>query len=73
MAETATSDVGVGGSLLFGFLAVLAALVTGVTAYLAAMDSAGVDSDQFQLFSGLALAVAIVAGSIAITVIHLRG
>jgi hypothetical protein len=73
MAETAASDVGVGGSLLFGLLAVLAALVTGVTAYLAALDSTGMgDSDQFQLFSGVALTVALVAGGIAITVIHLR-
>jgi hypothetical protein len=73
MPEKATSDIGVGGSLLFGFLAVLGALVTGVTAYLAAMDDIGVgDSDQFQIFSGLALTVALVAGGIAIAVIHLR-
>jgi hypothetical protein len=74
MAETAGSDVGIGGSLLFGFLAVLAALVTGATAYISAMDSTGMsESEQFQLFSGIALAVALVAGGIAVAIIHLRG
>ena len=66
MAETAGTDLGFGGSMLFVLLGVLAAVGTGVTAYLAWADS----SDQMQLFSGIALAISLLAGGIAITLIH---
>jgi hypothetical protein len=66
MAETAGTDLGVGGSLLFVLLGVLAAVGTGLTAYLASANH----SDQMQLFSGLTLAVSLLAGGIAIVLIH---
>jgi hypothetical protein len=67
MAETNTaSDLGTGASLLFGLVALVAAVATAGTAYLSATEH----SDQLQLFSGIALAVALVAAGIAIVVIH---
>jgi hypothetical protein len=53
--------------LLFGLVGVLAAVAMAVTAYLAATQEA---ADTLQLLSGVALAVAIIAGGLAIAAVH---
>lgn len=68
MTETSrASDFGTGVSLLLGFVVLAAAIATASTAYLA--ESQG--SDTMQLLSGIALSVALLAGGLAIAVIHL--
>lgn len=64
---TAESDMSVGMGLLFGFVALFAAIATGGTAYVAMLSE---NADLMQLFSGIALAVAIVAGGLTIVAIH---
>ncbi len=67
MAETKSgSDLGTGVSLLFGFVAVAAAVVTAGTAY--ASETQG--SDTMQLLSGIALATALIAAGIAVVAIQ---
>ncbi|WP_436934084.1 DUF7525 family protein [Halovenus marina] len=68
MTETTRStDMSHGLSLLFGLVGVLAAVAMAVTAYLAATQEA---ADTLQLLSGVALAVAIIAGGLAIAAVH---
>lgn len=68
MAETKqASDLGRGLSLLFGLVAVLAAIGIAATAYLSEVQG----SDTMQILSGVALTVALVAGALAIAVIHI--
>jgi len=67
MTETSRpSDLGTGLSLLLGVVVLAAAIATATTALLA--ESQG--SETMQLFSGVGLAVAFVAGGLAIAVIH---
>jgi len=67
MTETSRpSDLGTGLSLLLGVVVLAAAIATAATALLA--ESQG--SETMQLFSGVALAVAFVAGGLAIAAIH---
>jgi len=68
MAETAqTSDMGTGLGLVLGFVVALAAVATAATGWMYAIDHA----DSMKLFSGVALAIAFLAGGIAIAAIHI--
>jgi hypothetical protein len=68
MTETAqSSDLPTGFSLVFGVIAVLAAVAMAVTAYL---SSTGDGHGSMQLYSGVALTVAILGGLLAIAAIH---
>jgi hypothetical protein len=68
MAETQTdSDMRTGLGLLFAVLTVIAALTVAATSYSSALDH----SDTMQLVSGVALAVALIAGSLVIAAIHI--
>jgi len=70
MAETDDrSDAGLGVSLLFGFVAVLAAVATAWAAYASELQ----ESDTLQLVSGVALTVALLAGGIAVAAIQILG
>ncbi|PSP96991.1 hypothetical protein BRC89_12770 [Halobacteriales archaeon QS_4_70_19] len=62
MESTATSDMSVGLSVLFGAFGVIAALAMLLTA---------IGHDQ--LGSGIAFAVAMIAGSLAVAAVHLYG
>lgn len=67
MAETKSgSDLGTGVSLLFAFVAVAAAVAMAGTAYVSETQG----SDTMQLLSGIALAVAFIAGGIAVAAIQ---
>lgn len=68
MTETAeASDMATGLGLLFGLVVVLAS----IGAALAAIRAAGIEEPgNMQLLSGLTMAVAMLAGGIAIVVIH---
>jgi len=69
MAETTTeSDMGIGLGLLFAVVAVLAALAMAGTAYVTALSES---ADTMQLLSGVALAVAFLAGGLSISAIHI--
>lgn len=69
MAETTTeSDMGIGLGLLFGGIAILAAAAMGGTAYATTLSE---NADTMQLLSGVALAVAMLAGGLSITAIHI--
>lgn len=69
MAENSQgSDMATGLGLVFGLVVVIASIATAGTAYSAALADSG---DTLQLLSGVAMAVALIAGSIAIIVIHL--
>jgi hypothetical protein len=57
-----------GLGLLFGLVVVIASVATAGTAYSAALADNG---DTLQLLSGVAMAVALIAGSIAVIAIHL--
>ncbi|MEF8907818.1 MAG: hypothetical protein V5A13_08145 [Haloarculaceae archaeon] len=66
MAEHAgRSDMGTGLAFVFGAIAVLGALVTTVTSYI---DATG--GGDMQLAAGLGMAVAMLAGGLAIAAIH---
>ena len=67
MAETAESDLELGVSLLFGFVAVVAAIATAWAAYASEVQ----ESDTLQLVSGVALTVALLAGGVAVAAVHL--
>jgi uncharacterized protein (UPF0333 family) len=68
MAETTSeSDMSVGLGLLFGFVALFAAIAMAGTSYVAMLSENG---DLMQLLSGIALAVAILAGGMAVAAIH---
>lgn len=62
----ATTDMGVGLAAVFGVLALVGALAMAGTAYLAVLN--GVYA--FQLLSGVALAVTLVFGALAIAALH---
>lgn len=69
MAESnATSDLSTGLVLLFGAVVVLASIGTGATAYISTVGDGG---DAMQLYSGLLVAAAMVAGGIAVAVVHI--
>jgi len=69
MAESnATSDLSTGLALLFGVVVALASIGTGATAYMSTVGDAG---DSMQLYSGLLVAAAMVAGGIAVAVVHI--
>jgi hypothetical protein len=66
MAEHAgRSDMGTGLVFVFGAIAVLGALVTTVTSYI---DATG--GGDMQLVAGLGMAVAMLAGGLAVAAIH---
>ena len=67
MAETgAQTDMGVGLGIAFSVVAVLAAIAMAGTAYLSALNH-----DEFlQLLSGVSVAIALLAGGLAIVAIH---
>lgn len=67
MAETANaSDMGIGLGIAFSVIALLAAVAMAVTAYLSALNH----DSSLQLLSGVAIAVALIAGGLAIVAIH---
>ena len=67
MAETKRgSDLGTGVGMLFGLVAVVAAIATAATAFLSETQG----SDTMQLLSGIALAVALLAGGVAVVAIQ---
>jgi len=68
MADTLqASDKGLGLSITFAVVAVLASLATLGTSWLYAAEGDG----QMQLYSGIAFTVAVVAGSLAVAVLHM--
>jgi len=68
MAEaTQASDKSLGLSITFGVVALLATLGMLVTSYLYALNG----DHQMQLYSGYAFAAAIVAGGLAVAVLHM--
>ena len=68
MAETKqASDKSLGLSITFSVVAALATLGMLATSYLYALNG----DHQMQLYSGYAFAVAIVAGGLAVAVIHM--
>ncbi len=67
MAETAdTSDMDLGLGIAFSVVAVLAAVAMAGTAYLSALNH----SDSLQFLSAVSVAVALVAGGLAIVAMH---
>lgn len=69
MAESnASSDLDTGLVLLFGAVAALASIGTGATAYVSTVGDGG---DQMQLYSGILLTAALLAGGIAIAAVHI--
>jgi hypothetical protein len=67
MTETVQgTDKGIGLGFLFSILAVLATLATLGTSYLSVLT----EGEGLQIMSGLALAVALLAGGIAIAAFH---
>ena len=68
MAETdGGSDLSLGTSLIFGFVAVVAAAAMAWTAFVSEAEG----SETMQLLSGVAFTVALVAGAIAVAAPHL--
>lgn len=68
MADTAqTSDTGLGLSLTFGIIAVLATVAMAGTSYLSFLN----DSSTMQLYSGLAFAAALLATGLSVSVFHM--
>ena len=68
MAETTqASDKSLGLSITFGVVAALATLGMLATSYLYALNG----SHQMQLYSGYAFAAAVVAGGLAVAVLHI--
>jgi hypothetical protein len=65
MENAGASDMGLGLSFVFGLIAVIAALVTTVTSFI---DATG--GGDLQLVAGLAMAVTMIAGGLAIVAIH---
>ncbi|MFB6309444.1 MAG: hypothetical protein ABEH35_08950 [Haloarculaceae archaeon] len=72
MVETASrSDLSVGLGLVFGLLAVGAAIATTVAGYTYAVEhAAGESATLFQLASGWGFGVAVLLASLAIVAIH---
>jgi len=66
--SNATSDLSIGLVLALGAVTALASIGTGATAYLSTTADGG---ETMQLYSGLLVALALVAGSIAVAVLHL--
>jgi len=67
MADTArATDTGVGLSLVFGLVALLAAFATLATSYASMIN----DDHGMQVLSGVALAVALLAASLAVAAVH---
>jgi len=66
--SNATSDLSTGLVLLFGAVVALAAIGTGATAM---MSFSAENGDTMQILSGLLVAVAMVAGGIAVAVVHI--
>lgn len=70
MADTAqASDRSLGLSLTFGIITVLAAVLMTATSYLYALNG----NADMRTFSGLAFAVAMLAGGLAVAALHLYG
>ncbi len=68
MADTLqASDKGLGLSITFSVVALVGALAMLGTSYLYALDGDG----QMQLYSGIAFAVAVGAGSLAVAALHM--
>ncbi|WP_302080407.1 DUF7525 family protein [Salinibaculum rarum] len=68
MAETTqASDKSLGLSITFGVIALLGTLGMLATSYLYALNG----DHQMQLYSGVAFAVAVVGGGLAIAVLHM--
>lgn len=68
MTETTRkTDMSHGLSLLFGLVGLLAAVAIAVTSYLAATKET---ADTLQLLSGVSLAIAVLAGGLAIVAVH---
>lgn len=63
------SDMGVGLGMALSFVALVAALVIGGAGYVGAMETGGHGGD-LQIVAGVALAVALLAGSLAIVAMH---
>ena len=69
MAETTSeSDMGIGFGLLFGLVAVLASLGVAGSAYVVALSD---HAETMQLLSGVALTVALLAGGLSISALHI--
>jgi len=67
MVETArASDTGVGLSLVFGVVAMLAILAMFGTSYISIVN----DDHGMQVLSGVALAVALLAAGLSVTAFH---
>ncbi|PSQ33278.1 hypothetical protein BRD09_01420 [Halobacteriales archaeon SW_10_68_16] len=70
MADTArATDTGVGLSLVFGVVALLAALATFGTSYVSVVQ----DDHGMQVLSGIALAVTLLAAGLAVAAVHVFG
>jgi hypothetical protein len=66
MVEASESDLQLGLGLLFGFVSILAAIGMAGTAFRAEFQG----SEEMQMLSGVALAIALLAAGIAIVAIH---
>jgi hypothetical protein len=70
MTDTArTSDEGIGLSLVFGLVALLATLGTLATSYISILNGDG----GMQVISGVSFAVAVFAGCVAVAAVHMFG
>jgi hypothetical protein len=70
MVETVhASDTGVGISLLFGVITVFATLAVLATSYISVVT----DDHGMQVLSGIALAVALLAGGLTVAAVHVFG
>jgi len=68
MATARGSDMGTGMAFVFGLIALLAALVTTVASF---VDATG--GGELQVVSGLGIAVAMLAGGLAVAALHIWG
>ncbi len=63
------SDLGIGLAIAFGALAVLGALASTASSYLASMDH----NALMQTVSGVSVGLAMLFGSLAVAVLHIYG
>jgi hypothetical protein len=74
MTAESVTDKGLGLGLLFGVLAMLGAVLTGINSYnYAIRDAQGLETAGLLANSGLAFGLAIVAASLSLVVIHVYG